>query len=234
MGHRKDRYTGTGTMMNKTGKILLISVLMLTVAGLFACGEKTPPAPKPQVVKRKIGGQINTPPNAQTAAVKPLATPKTASPRNAPAAQEKTEPASEAKPETSDLVKESMAFAGHYDATGRFDPFEPLFKSEPTEQAAAARKRKKRVPQTPLERVAITQLKLTAIMQMAKGNRAIVEDATGKGYVIHKGTYIGLNAGQVLSIDKDHVMIEEEVEDVSGEFRIRKIELKLQKPAGEL
>ena len=71
-------------------------------------------------------------------------------------------------------------------------------------------------------------------MRTAKGNSAIVEDATGKGYVIRKGTYIGLNSGQVVQIEKDRVMIEEESEDISGEFRIENTELKLQKPAGEL
>ena len=40
-------------------------------------------------------------------------------------------------------------------------------------------------------------------MRTTKGNSAIVEDATGKGYVIRKGTYIGLNSGQVIKIEKD-------------------------------
>ena len=83
-------------------------------------------------------------------------------------------------------------------------------------------------------RVAISQLKLSAIMRTSRGNSAIVEDATGKGYVIHKGTYIGLNSGQVTKIDKDHVEIEEEIENVMGELVIQNTELKLQKPAGEL
>ena len=128
-----------------------------------------------------------------------------------------------------------MALATGYDPKGRFDPFEPLFKDEPSAPAPVTKaQRKKRVPQTPLERVAISQLKLSAIMRTSRGNSAIVEDATGKGYVIHKGTYIGLNSGQVTKIDKDHVEIEEEIENVMGELVIQNTELKLQKPAGEL
>ena len=71
-------------------------------------------------------------------------------------------------------------------------------------------------------------------MRTSKGNSAIVEDATGKGYVIKKGTYVGLNSGQVVKIDKDRVVIEEEIENIMGEFVIQNTELKLQKPAGEL
>ena len=131
-------------------------------------------------------------------------------------------------------MEESKAFAGTYNPKGRYDPFEPLFKNEQDEAPAPKGARKRRTPQTPLERVALSQLKLSAIMRTAKGNSAIVEDATGKGYVIRRGTYIGLNSGQVIRIDKDRVMIEEESEDISGELRIHNTELKLQKPAGEL
>ena len=127
-----------------------------------------------------------------------------------------------------------MAAISGYDIKGRFDPFEPLLKDDPEQGVTTSKTRKKRIPQTPLERVAISQLKLSAILRTGKGNSAIVEDATGKGYVVRKGTYIGLNSGQVTRISKSSVMIEEEIEDVSGEFRIQNIELKLQKPAGEL
>jgi Tfp pilus assembly protein PilP len=143
--------------------------------------------------------------------------------------------ASGGKQPVSDLIEESRDIASGYDSSGRFDPFEPLFHDESAASAAPSKgKRKKRTPQTPLERVAISQLKLSAIMRTAKGNSAIVEDASGKGYVIKKGTYIGLNAGQVIKIEKDRVLIEEEIENIMGEFVIQNTELKLQKPAGEL
>jgi type IV pilus assembly protein PilP len=71
-------------------------------------------------------------------------------------------------------------------------------------------------------------------MRSSAGNRALVEDATGKGYVIKKGTYIGLNAGQVIQIEKDRVIIEEEIENLMGELIVQNTELKLQKPAGEI
>ena len=125
--------------------------------------------------------------------------------------------------------------AASYDAEGRFDPFEPLFKEQQTQSISSSKdKRNKRIPQTPLEKVALAQLKVTAIIRAASGNRALVEDATGKGYVVRVGTYMGLNSGQVIRIDNDRVVVEEEIENVTGELTVENQELKLQKPAGEL
>jgi len=76
-------------------------------------------------------------------------------------------------------------------------------------------------------------LKLVGIIRAESGNRALVEEATGKGYIIKKGTYIGINAGRVSEILGDRVIVEEEDEDFSGAVTIRKRELKLQKPLGE-
>ncbi|MBI5552528.1 MAG: pilus assembly protein PilP [Desulfobacterales bacterium] len=142
-----------------------------------------------------------------------------------------TPPVGDASP----LVKESMQLAASYDAEGRFDPFEPLFKEQQTQSMSSSKdKRSKRIPQTPLEKVALAQLKVTAIIRASSGNRALVEDATGKGYVVKVGTYMGLNSGQVVRIDNDRVLVEEEIENIAGELTVENQELKLQKPAGEL
>jgi len=135
---------------------------------------------------------------------------------------------------TSALVKESLLLLGSYDPTGRINPFAPLFREQPTELKASTKERAKRQPQTPLERVALSQLKVTALIRAPSGNRALVEDATGKGYVVQTGVYIGLNSGRVVEITNDRIIVEEEIEDVMGELKIQSAELKLQKPAGEL
>ncbi|MBR9982073.1 MAG: pilus assembly protein PilP [Desulfatitalea sp.] len=139
--------------------------------------------------------------------------------------------------EPSELIRESLQMASTYDPTGRFDPFEPLFKAQPDvreEETTSAQGRERRVPQTPLERVALSQLKVTAIIRATSGNRALVVDATGKGYVVTKGTYIGLNSGRVIEIDAGRIVVEEEIETLMGELKIQLAELKLQKPPGEL
>ena len=211
--------------MRKLPNYALYLLVAVFLTGVVSCGEEAPPPPRP-AVQKKITGQKPVPKKqaapAETAKVE-AATPAT----GADGAKEGDN--------TSGLVEASLKIASTYDPTGRFDPFEPLFKEEPDVPAEVPTKdkREKRKPQTPLERVAISQLKLSAIMRTAKGNKAIVEDATGKGYVIKKGTYIGLNSGQVILIDKARVVVEEEIENVLGELIIQSTELKLQKPAGE-
>ena len=119
-----------------------------------------------------------------------------------------------------------------YNPLGKIDPFEPLFKDEP-ELAPSESKRKKRVPRTPLETIDLGQLKLVGVILASSGNRALVQEASGKGYIIKEGTYIGVNSGKVTEIKNDRVIVEEEIEDVVGKPTIRNKELVLPKPPGE-
>ncbi len=118
-----------------------------------------------------------------------------------------------------------------YDPTGKIDPFEPLFREK--QVLAKNSKKIKRVPRTPLERIDLSQLKLVGIILAASGNRALVEESSGKGYIIKKGTYIGINGGIIVQIQKDIVTVEEKFEDFSGKIQSRNRELKLPKPPGE-
>jgi type IV pilus assembly protein PilP len=119
-----------------------------------------------------------------------------------------------------------------YNPKGKINPFEPLFKDQ--KAVVKKKKKKRRRPQTPLEKVDISQLKLVGIILAKSGNRALVEEASGKGYVIKKGTYIGINSGKVVEIKIEKVIVEEEFDDVFGKTKIRKREMKLPKPPGEL
>ena len=195
-----------------------------------ACSEKPAPASQAKAVRTKIDSP-KTPKPKQAAPPTQTTTAVPARVDSARAAKNQTADAS------SDLIQASLAIAATYDPAGRFDPFEPLFKEEPDAEPQvidAKHKRKKRVPQTPLERVALSQLKVSAIIRAPSGNRALVEDATGKGYVVNNGTYMGLNSGKVINIEKDRIIVEEEIENVLGELTLKNTELKLQKPAGEL
>jgi type IV pilus assembly protein PilP len=224
--------------MNKMKRVVLTAIVTVAMAAVFSCKEKAPSAPPPRVVNKKIAIQQSKPAQAQpNAPAKDEAAPQPAKPAvpGGPGQARPDDTASGGNQPVSGLIEESRSIAVGYDPTGRVDPFEPLFRDESgPDNAVAQGKRKKRTPQTPLERVAISQLKLSAVMRTTKGNSAIVEDASGKGYVIRKGTYVGLNSGQVVKIEKDRVVIEEEIENIMGEFVIQNTELKLQKPAGEL
>lgn len=127
---------------------------------------------------------------------------------------------------------ETLSLSDLYDPQGRLDPFEPLFQPRPV--ALAAKKMKRRsAPPTPLEKVSLSQLKLVAIIRAPDENKALVQETTGKGYIVKTGTYIGLNSGKVVQILRDRIVIEEEVEDVYGKTTISKKSLQLQKSPGE-
>jgi Tfp pilus assembly protein PilP len=104
------------------------------------------------------------------------------------------------------------------------DPFEPSFRNKPRTTP------KKSKPSSPLEKLDPSQLKLVGVMLSDKGNKALLEDASGKGHMIQEGTHIGINAGKVSQILKDRVIIEEKIEDAYGKIRIQKRILKLHKP----
>jgi len=121
------------------------------------------------------------------------------------------------------------AFSKEQEQYTTYDPFAPLFKKSKAEPIIIKEDAGPQRILTPLEKISLGQLKLKGIIISTKsGNRAIVTDASGKGYVIKKGTYIGLNSGRVEEILDDKVIIKEKA---GG--RELKAELELQKETGE-
>jgi Tfp pilus assembly protein PilP len=122
-----------------------------------------------------------------------------------------------------------------YNPKGKVDPFEPLLRDETTATAVAKLRAKDdpNRPKTPLEKIDLGQLKLTAILTTPGGNRALMEETSGKGYIIEKGTYIGPNSGKVVGIEAGKVLVEEEFEDIYGKSITQKKEITLPKPPGE-
>jgi len=94
-------------------------------------------------------------------------------------------------------------------------------------------KTKKRVPQTPLEKIDLSQLTLTAVFRKQKRTMALVEESAGKGYIVKNGTYIGLDGGRVTKLLKDRILITEVSEDVMGKPVTVERELKLRQFSGE-
>ena len=124
-----------------------------------------------------------------------------------------------------------------YNPKGKTDPFQPLFATESQRMAPAGKhgKKEKRPPLTPLQRLDLGQLKLVGIIVSPSGNKAIVEEPSGKGYVITTGTYIGKNFGRVKQILYDRVIIEEHAEGFAWEALIpQTTELRLEKRSGNV
>lgn len=127
-----------------------------------------------------------------------------------------------------------------YARTDRIDPFVPLFKEEPEtekepEKTTTDDGKPKPPPRrlTPLEKLDLSQLKLVGIVRTPNGNKAMVEEASGKGYIIDKGTYIGIHSGQVVEIQKDRIVVEEKDKDQAGKVTVRTREIKFQRPSGD-
>jgi type IV pilus assembly protein PilP len=223
-------------MFKQTVFIRIIVCFSCLVLFMFGCDKKSGEGGRTgKVVSQKI-------PGTGKPASQPVQPAKVA-PQNQPATPQ---PAAQATDAAQPVVaqpeepKYMPTLAMGYDPVGRIDPFIPLVRDEPVkaakkegEEDQKGKKREKRVPQTPLEKIEINQLRLRAIVLAPSGNRALVEESSGKGYILTKGTYIGRNQGIVTKIDKDKVIVEETVESIQGDISTQEKELKLPKPPGE-
>ncbi|MFH0997774.1 MAG: pilus assembly protein PilP [Pseudomonadota bacterium] len=194
---------------------------------------------KPEIIHKKINDKPESIKATPDSAIDKLPVP---SPKQTPdAGVQKDSIPKKSSPENptplSGQTAPTSAVGFSYDPEGKIDPFVPLLKDDPLPLKAlpdSKTKREKREPETPLERVDLSQLKLTAIIRTPSGFKAMVEETTGKGYIVTVGTYVGTHSGKVTSILKDRMIVEEEVEDALGNVVNRNSELKFQKPPGEL
>lgn len=136
---------------------------------------------------------------------------------------------------TTEETPQKMSTRLPYNPVGKVDPFTPLYKEETEKKAVnvVVKPKTPERPRTPLEKLDLAQLKLTAIVTTQGSKRALVEEASGKGYVVMVGTRIGLERGAVVEIEQDRIVIEHQGEDDFGKVSSKKRELKLQKPPGD-
>jgi type IV pilus assembly protein PilP len=247
--------------MNKHSVITYISICLFLFSGMVGCERKANQPEKPKVVSKKILAETpqaaaSMPP--QVSETKAELTAQTRLPANTelPVDQKDVEKTAAAVPEIqssnnsndeerkkaaellASISPDSQISLGAvgYDPKGKLNPFLSLFGSSqaPAEVDVSKKSIKiKRAPRTPLEKIDLSQLKLVATVRAPSGDRALVEDGAGKGYIVKKGTYMGMNSGSVIEIANDRVIVEEEVETALGEINIQKRELKLQKAPGE-
>ncbi|MGQ9813042.1 MAG: pilus assembly protein PilP [Dissulfurimicrobium sp.] len=103
-----------------------------------------------------------------------------------------------------------------YNPEGKPDPFQPFLRK------SNGGKGPEGACTTPLECMDLGELSLTAIVSEPGGRMlAMVQDASGKGYVIKKGIRVGYNKGVVKDVLPDRVVVEEESEDMRGQLLVR-------------
>ncbi|MBW2514697.1 MAG: pilus assembly protein PilP [Deltaproteobacteria bacterium] len=224
--------------MSKHTFFIRIAICLLGLMVSFTgCQDKTGDAEKTStVVSQKISTEMQK--VAPQASEIKKASPVTASSVETQEGSAETKTAAKPSAETFETQSLIPDLAIGYDSKGRVDPFIPLVKEEPVvveKKALAEAKgevREKRT-KTPLEKIELDQLELKAIILAPSGNKALVEESTGKGYIISKGTYIGRNEGKVIKILKDRIVVEELTENFEGKMVATEKEIKLPKPPGE-
>jgi len=120
-----------------------------------------------------------------------------------------------------------------YQLENRPDPFVPFI----TEKAATANVDMDEIIETNEQLTGMQlfepgQLNLVALMQMGTEDIAMVEDFTGKGYVLTEGTKIG-RRGIVKDISPNTVVIEETAETRAGKKIITQVVMILKKEGDE-
>jgi type IV pilus assembly protein PilP len=119
------------------------------------------------------------------------------------------------------------ATAYNYASKGKVNPFRPLVVEKV--EAPVKPKGVEEIPPdaTPLERIDLDKLKLVAVVWNIPEPKAMVEDSTGKGYILTKGTPIGKNRGKVSQIHAAGVVVTERQEASPGNMKTREVTLKL-------
>jgi type IV pilus assembly protein PilP len=198
-----------------TSKISFLAVSIGLAILCIACNDQAnmskPSAP--EVVSGKISPPVHQEPTAPV--------------------ELKTEIPSQAMPEAnnagqiegSSLIEEK---AEYYDAKGKIDPFLPLIQEKIEQPQPAADDSPQRIL-TPLEKIELGQIRLVAVIIMEKKRIAMVEEATGKGYEITIGTFIGRNQGKVTEIKDSSIVVTELVKDFKGKLKEQTQEIKLHK-----
>ena len=202
------------------------------------CGDQSKPPSRPKVIKKKITMRktepaLKSPPSPRIepaqGGARPAKSPSPLPQKTTPTAGKQALAALSKKLDPAEL----SAAGVDYDPKGKIDPFLPLFKSQADETNTKKGARIRSHPLTPLEKIDLSQLKLVSIIKRPSGKLAMVEESTGKRYLVKKGTYMGINSGKVVKIQKDRLQVQEQVQNVYGEMTLRIRELKLQKPPGE-
>jgi type IV pilus assembly protein PilP len=223
--------------MIQLSKIVVFFSLVGAFSGIMGCSKSETPQLKPEIIRKKISEKPETikPLPAAEGGATSMPVPAALPPKSPPDATRADAITKQTVDETLKVSAGEMAVVSvSYNPVGKIDPFVPLLRDEPAKpQQAEKIKKEKREPMTPLERVDLSQLKLTAIIRTPSGLKAMVEESTGKGYIVGMGTYMGIHSGKVVNILKDRVVVEEEIDDAQGNVVNRNSELKFQKPSGD-
>lgn len=191
------------------------------------CGQEAPsPKPAGTVVQKKIQkfDEASKPPGPEKARpggpVQPPAAEKPAEAGKAPA---------ETQPQAGGPGLEAQV-AYQYVPGDRPDPFRPFHEEA---KVAAQVAECEEVSASPLTEQEVSQFTLVAIVSRGADRVAMVQDRSGKGYVIRPGLHMGRKCGKVSEISSvEGVVVEEPYVDLLGQKKTRRVPLGFKKSQG--
>ena len=119
-------------------------------------------------------------------------------------------------------AQEHSAEEGYrYQPSGKRDPFfSPLHRVTETESVPDEAR-------TPLQRLDLGQFKLVGVILDTSEPKALIEDNSGLGYIVTRGTLIGSRGGVIRAIESRRIVVEEHDVDFYGKRQVRERELNL-------
>ena len=102
------------------------------------------------------------------------------------------------------------------------DPFVPFITPETNAQSQGENAQQGGTPLTPLQKMTLSEIErgLKAITWGELGRKAVIEDSTGKGYIVSVGTPAGENSGIITQILNDRLVIKQDVWDRKARKRL--------------
>jgi Tfp pilus assembly protein PilP len=116
-----------------------------------------------------------------------------------------------------------------YDPSGKPDPFRPVVDDAFNKEASIILETDC-ISNPVLEKLSLSQLELSGIVLTEREPVALVQEADGKGHMITEDMCIGHSA-KVAEIKIDRIIIQTRIQDVSGNVKVVKAEMKLKKSA---
>lgn len=104
-----------------------------------------------------------------------------------------------------------------FDFSNKKDPFKPYVVAKTELPAGTARRAEK--PLLPIHSFTLEQFRLIGVVADPKGNKAMVVDPSGKGYVLKVGMTIGRDEARITKIDTSGVDAVRQYRDENGKTR---------------
>lgn len=124
-------------------------------------------------------------------------------------------------------VKMAPVQVNQLDFSAKKDPFKPFISVKVAAPADLGRVKRDLKPLLPIHSFDVSQFRLIGTVSDSKGNKAMVVDPSGKGYVLKVGMTIGKNEGKVIRIDTSGVDVVEQFHDDNNKMRKESIRIPL-------